>query len=185
MNLIFLGPPGCGKGTQAKRLEESMGLEQISTGDMLRREVARQSELGRQAKGFMNAGKLVPDEVMIGVIRSRLQDGTPGPGFILDGFPRTVAQARGLDTMLAELGVAVDRVLYLQVPKETVVERLPRRATIEGRSDDNRETIEKRMQVYLEQTEPVIEWYREQSVLRELDGDRSVEAIAADIRGVL
>lgn len=185
MNLIFLGPPGCGKGTQAKRLEETMGLEQISTGDMLRQEVARQSELGRQAKAFMDAGKLVPDEVMIGVIRSRLQEGTPGSGFILDGFPRTVAQARGLDTMLTELGVAVDRVLYLQVPKEKVVERLLKRATIEGRSDDNRETIEKRMQVYLEQTEPVIDWYRDQSVLRELDGDRSIEAIAADIRGAL
>ena len=185
MNIILLGPPGCGKGTQAKLLENERNLQQISTGDMLRQEVADGTELGQEAKKFMNAGQLVPDEVMIGMIRNRLKRGDLGSGFILDGFPRTVEQAQGLGTMLGELNLSVDRVLYLKVPKEMVVDRLLKRAEIEGRADDNKETIEKRMEVYLQQTMPVVEWYQQQSLLLELDGGKTIDEVSADIRGNL
>jgi len=182
MNIILLGPPGCGKGTQAKRLESEKNLRQISTGDMLRQQVADATELGQQAQEYMNAGRLVPDAVMIGMIRNRLENGDLGGGFILDGFPRTVDQAQGLGAMLNELTLGIDRVLYLKVPKEIVVERLLKRAEIEGRADDNQETIEKRMEVYLQQTMPVVDWYRQQSVLLELDGGQTIDQVSADIR---
>ena len=182
MNVILLGPPGCGKGTQAKKLETEHNLRQISTGDMLRQEAADGTELGKQAKQFMETGQLVPDEVIVGMIRNRLQRGDLGDGFILDGFPRTVAQAQGLENMLGELQMGIDKVLYLKVPKEIVVDRLLKRAEIEGRADDNRETIEKRMDVYLQQTIPVVNWYQERSVLRELDGARTIDEVAAEIR---
>ncbi len=185
MNIILLGPPGCGKGTQAKLLERERNLQQISTGDMLRQEVADGTELGQQAQKFMSAGQLVADEVMIGMIQNRLQRGDLGSGFILDGFPRTVEQAQGLGAMLGELDLTVDKVLYLKVPKEMVVERLLKRAEIEGRADDNQETIEKRMEVYLQQTIPVVEWYQQQSLLLELDGGKAIDEVSAKIRDSL
>ncbi|MGD8394190.1 MAG: adenylate kinase [Candidatus Eiseniibacteriota bacterium] len=185
MNIILLGPPGCGKGTQAKLLERERALRQVSTGDMLRQEVADGTELGKQAKTYMEGGQLVPDAIIIGMIRNRLEKGDLGNGFILDGFPRTVEQAKGLEAMLGELGVEIDRVLYLKVPKEEVVERLLKRAEIEGRADDNRETIEKRMDVYLAQTLPVVDYYRDRSLLRELDGDRTIEEVSEAIRAAV
>ncbi len=181
MNVIFLGPPGCGKGTQAKLLVERRGMVQISTGDMLRSEVSAATELGLEAKRFMDAGHLVPDDVMIGMIKNRLRSGDIGQGFILDGFPRTVEQARHLEEVLDGLELTVDRVLYMSVPDDVLIERLARRAEVEERVDDAREVITKRLEVYLEQTLPVVDWYRARSVLREIDGDRPIEAVAAEV----
>jgi adenylate kinase len=152
---------------------------------MLRQEVSDGTELGKQAKQYMDGGRLVPDEVIVGMIRNRLERGDLGNGFILDGFPRTVEQAQALEAMLGELGTSIDKVLYLKVAKEEVVERLLKRAEVEGRSDDNRETIEKRMDVYLAQTMPVVNWYQAKSVLKELDGARTIEQVADEIRSSL
>jgi adenylate kinase len=183
--LLLLGPPGAGKGTQAQRLVERLGIPQISTGDMLRAAVAASSEVGRQAKSYMDAGKLVPDAVVIGVAEERLGRPDAKPGFILDGFPRTVAQAQALDRMLPKLGVTLERCVALLVDEEQLVERLLRRAEIEGRSDDNEEAIRQRMREYREKTEPLIAYYRGRGVLREVDGVGTVDEVAQRIERAL
>jgi adenylate kinase len=184
MNLILLGPPGSGKGTQAKLLERELGLTHISTGDILRRAVAEGTPLGREAQRLMSAGQLVPDRVMIDLVRERLADGAAG-GFLLDGFPRTVEQAQGLDEMVKETGRQIDRVVSIRVDREELIRRLLDRAKLEGRSDDTAEVIAKRLEVYDRQTAPVAEWYRRRSLLVEVDGGRSIEAVLADIRSRL
>jgi adenylate kinase len=148
--LLLLGPPGAGKGTQAERLVRTFGIPQISTGDMLRAAVKAGTEVGRQAQAYMDRGDLVPDEVVIGVAEERLRQPDAAKGFILDGFPRTAAQAEALDAMLGRLGVKLERCIALRVDEDELVERLTRRSAIEGRSDDNEETIRNRMKVYRE-----------------------------------
>jgi adenylate kinase len=183
--LLLLGPPGAGKGTQAERLVKTLGIPQISTGDMLRAAVKAGTPIGREAKGYMDRGELVPDAVVIGVAEERLRQPDAKRGFILDGFPRTAGQAEALDGMLAKLGVSLERCVALDVDEEELVQRLTRRAQIEGRADDNEQTIRNRMRVYREQTQPLIDYYRGRGVLRELDGEGSVDEVAARIEGAL
>jgi adenylate kinase len=183
--LLLLGPPGSGKGTQAAKLVEAFGIPQISTGDMLRAAVAEGSELGQQARGFMDRGELVPDDVVIAAAGERLAQDDARNGFILDGFPRTAEQAKALDRLLEESGVHLERCVALVVDVEEVVSRLLRRAEIEGRSDDNEETIRNRMRVYREQTEPLVTYYRKQDLLAEVKGQGSVDEVAAGIAEAL
>ena len=154
--VLLLGAPGSGKGTQATRLVERLGVPQISTGDMFRQAVAAGSELGRSLKRTMERGELVSDDVVISVAKERLSKDDAKRGFVLDGFPRTAAQAEALDALLAEMGTDLERCVALVVDEDAVVARLLKRAEIEGRSDDNEDTIRRRMRVYREQTEPLI-----------------------------
>jgi adenylate kinase len=175
--LLLLGAPGAGKGTQALRLVERLGVPQISTGDMLREAVASGSELGRKLEATMDRGELVSDDIVVAVAKDRLSQDDARDGFVLDGFPRTVAQAESLDALLAGLGVQLERCVALVVDEDAVVERLIKRAEIEGRSDDNEETIRNRMRVYREQTEPLLAYYRERGVLVEVDGMGTMDEV--------
>jgi adenylate kinase len=183
--LLLLGPPGAGKGTQAERLVRALGIPQVSTGDMLRAAVKAGSPVGQRAKAFMDRGDLVPDEVVIGVAEERLRQPDAAKGFILDGFPRTAAQAEALDAMLGRLGVALERCVALRVDEDELVERLLRRAELEGRSDDNEETIRNRMRVYREKTQPLIDYYAGRGVLAEVDGEGTMDEVAARIEEAL
>lgn len=185
MNLILLGPPGAGKGTQAKRLEEAYGIKQLSTGEMLREAVASGSDLGREAKRIMDAGDLVPDSVMVRMISERVDMPDCRNGFILDGFPRTVAQAQALDAMLAEKGLAIDHVIEFKVDEDAMVKRILKRAAEEGRSDDNEETLRKRMEVYRRQTAPIIPHYRAKGALKTVDGMASMDAVTHALTGIV
>jgi len=181
MNLILFGPPGSGKGTQAKRIAQEFGMTHLSTGDILRQAVAERTPLGCAAKELMDAGQLVPDAVMIDLVRERLER-EGGSGFVLDGFPRTIEQAQGLEGMLGEMGQQVDRVVAIVVPREELERRLHGRAEIEGRSDDSVGVIGDRLLVYERQTAPVASWYRQRSLLVEVDGGRTIEEVWSDIR---
>ncbi len=212
MNLILLGPPGSGKGTQAKLIVEKYGIPHISTGDMLREAVAKGTELGKEAKKYMDAGKLVPDEVVIGIVKERLQQPDCEKGFILDGFPRTIPQAEALDKILEELGKKIDAVINIQVPEEEVVKRIVNRRTCKNcgavyhliykppkednkcdkcggelyqRDDDKEETVRQRYKVYKEQTEPLVEYYAKKGVLYNIDGTKSIEEVFAEIDSIL
>jgi adenylate kinase len=184
-NLLLLGAPGAGKGTQAVRLAGRLGVPHVSTGDLLRAAVAAGTPLGREARAFMDRGELVPDAVVIGVAAERIGRPDAKTGFVLDGFPRTVAQAEALERELARLGTKLDLCLLLEADEEALVARLVRRAAIEGRSDDNEATIRKRMSVYREQTEPLIVWYRRKGVLRGLNGMGTIDEVAARIEEAL
>jgi len=183
--LVLLGAPGAGKGTQAERLVGKLGVPKISTGDALRQAVASGSELGLRVRGTMERGELVGDEIVIAVVRERLSRPDARSGFVLDGFPRTVKQAEALDRILSELGTALQRCVALGVDEDAVVERLLKRARIEGRSDDNAETIRNRIRVYRRETAPLIDYYRASSLLREVDGMGSVEAVGQAIEEAL
>ena len=183
--LLLLGPPGAGKGTQAQLLVERLGIPQVSTGDMLRAAVAAGSEVGREAKSYMDAGKLVPDAVVIGVAEERLRQPDAKKGFILDGFPRTRAQAAALDEMLPKLGCELERCVALRVDEDELVKRLLRRSEREGRSDDNETSIRTRMREYKEKTEPLTSYYRSRGVLREVDGLGKLEEVAGRIAQAL
>ena len=183
--LLLLGPPGAGKGTQAQLLVERLAVPQISTGDMLRAAVAAGTEVGKLAQGYLDRGELVPDEVVIGVARERLGQPDAKDGFILDGFPRTRAQAETLDELLAQLGTPLERCVSLVVDDDEVVGRLIKRAEIEGRADDNEQTIRKRMRVYRKQTEPLVAYYGERSLLCDVEGQGSIEDIAGRVQGAL
>lgn len=183
--LLLLGPPGCGKGTQAARLVERLSIPQISTGDMLRAAVAEGSELGRRAEGFMERGELVPDELVIAAAGARLAQSDTRNGFILDGFPRTTEQAKALDRLLDGLGVKLERCVALVADQEELVGRLLKRAEIEGRSDDKEETIRYRQDVYRTQTEPLVAYYRERGLLAEVEGIGSVDEVAERVSEAL
>jgi len=182
---LLLGPPGAGKGTQAERLVKALAIPQISTGDMLRAAVKAGTPIGREAKGYMDRGDLVPDTVVIGVAEERMRQPDAKRGFILDGFPRTAGQAAALDAMLEKLGVTLERCVALRVEEEELVQRLLKRARIEGRADDNDASIRTRMRVYREQTQPLVDYYRKRGVLREVDGLGTIEAVAARIEEAL
>ncbi len=212
MNIVFLGPPGAGKGTQAKILVEKYGIPQISTGDMLREHVAKGTELGKKAKEYMDKGQLVPDEIILGMVKERLSQPDAQKGFILDGFPRTVAQAEALDKMLEEMGKKLEFALALIVPDDELVMRITGRRTCKNcgamyhikfkppkednkcdkcggelyqRPDDNEETVRNRLKVYHEMTEPLIEYYRKKGILYEIDGTKSIEEITQQIINIL
>jgi adenylate kinase len=178
MRVIFLGPPGSGKGTQAKLLARRLGVPAVSTGDILREAVRQGTPLGRRAKAIMDAGELVPDDVVIGVIRDRTAEADARNGFLLDGFPRTLEQAVALDRLLAGNGAALDGVINLLVPEKTLIERMLGRAAQEGRSDDRPETVAERLRVYREKTAPLVEHYRGLGILSEVDGSGSIETVA-------
>ena len=183
--LLLLGPPGVGKGTQAQRLIDELSIPQISTGEMLRAAVAAGTSISEDAKGYMERGELVPDEVVIGVARERMGQSDVAGGFILDGFPRTVAQAEALDRILDDLGVKLERCVALTADEDELVGRLLLRAEQQGRADDNEETIRTRMRVYHGQTAPLVAYYRERGVLAEVDGVGEVDEIAARVRGAI
>jgi adenylate kinase len=199
-----LGAPGSGKGTQAKLLEERHNIRQVSTGDILRKAVSEKTPLGKKAAGYMQKGELVPDKVMLDLIGDQLAGKEYGKGFVLDGFPRTVAQAEGLDALLKRLGGTLDRVLFVNVPRDTIVERLSGRRTCKNcgslyhvslapakeagrcdrcsgelyqREDDREETIGARLNVYEKQTAPLIDYYKKKGLLREIDGTGEVEEV--------
>jgi adenylate kinase len=179
--LIFVGPPGAGKGTQSKGLADSHQIPHISTGDILRESVAAKTSLGVQAQGFMDRGELVPDQLVIDLIRERLDKPDAQSGWILDGFPRNVAQAEFLDVLLGELKQDCDRVVNFDVPDEVLVVRLLNR----GRKDDNEETIRRRLEVYREQTAPLISYYDSQQKLVTIDGDQSMDEVATALNQVV
>ena len=213
MNIILLGPPGAGKGTQAQRLQGDLGMVQLSTGDMLRAAVASGTELGKKAKGLMEKGELVPDDLIVGLIKDRIAQPDCAKGFILDGFPRTEAQAKALDKMLAETGLKLDDVVEMEVDEKALTERVVGRFTcakcgtgyhdsfkrpkVEGvcdvcgskeftrRKDDNAETMKTRMVAYRAQTEPLLPYYRARGVLKKVDGMAAMDEVYRQIRAVL
>ncbi|MEN9206479.1 MAG: adenylate kinase [Thermostichales cyanobacterium SZTDM-1c_bins_54] len=179
--IILLGPPGAGKGTQADLVVEKLGIPKFSTGDLLRAAVQAQTPLGLEAKAYMDRGDLVPDEVVIGLIREQLQQPAAAQGWILDGFPRTVAQAEALDQTLEELQQPWERVIFFDVPDETIEQRLLSR----GRSDDQPEVIRRRLQVYREETLPVVHFYQGSQGFAHLDGNRPPEQVHADMMALI
>jgi adenylate kinase len=183
--VLLLGPPGCGKGTQALRLVEKLGVPHVSTGEMLRAAVAAGTPLGRRAGAVMESGELVPDALVIEIAAERLAAPDARRGFVLDGFPRTVPQAEALEEVLARSRERLERCVALEVDEEALVKRLLERARREGRSDDNEQTIRQRMRVYREQTEPLLAFYDGRGVLVRVDGRGSVEEVAEAISGAL
>jgi adenylate kinase len=211
LNLILLGPPGAGKGTQAERLQEDFEVAYVATGDLLRKAVADETELGREAKGYMDRGDLVPDEIIIGVILERVGDPSCADGFLLDGFPRTTAQAEALESELDDLGRRVTATLLIEVPDDDLVRRLAGRRVcpqghvyhvdfnppkrdgvcdidgepLEQRPDDREDTIRKRLEVFHEQTAPLVAWYEDRDLLRRFDGTRSPTEVHDHLRATI
>jgi adenylate kinase len=185
LDLLLLGAPGAGKGTQAKRIAGDRGIPQISTGDMLRAAIAGGTELGLRVRPILDAGELVPDELVVAVMRERLSQDDTGAGFVLDGFPRTIPQAEALDEMLRGIGRRLAVVLELQLAEEEAVRRLLGRAEEEGRSDDTPEVIRRRLAVYRDQTEPLAAYYLAHGILVGIDGGRTVDEVYAQIEDVL
>lgn len=210
--LILFGPPGVGKGTQAERLKTTLGLAHVATGDLFRDHLKRETELGKLAKSYMDRGALVPDDVTIGMVRERMKDPDTHQGMLLDGFPRTVAQAEALEKLLAERDQKIKHVLFINAPKETLLERLGNRWTckkcgaiynantkppknagvcdvcggvVYQRDDDKPEVQAKRINVYLEQTAPLIEYYQARSMMTMIDGQRSMDQVYADLMAAI
>ncbi|MBK9090423.1 MAG: adenylate kinase [Holophagales bacterium] len=181
VDVVFFGPPGSGKGTQASRLASTLGIPQVSTGDLLRANVARGTELGMIAKPIMESGALVPDDLVTRMLKERIVQPDAAGGALFDGYPRTVPQAEALDRLLEEEGRSLTAVLFIDVPDAPIVERLVKRAMLEGRADDTPETVAARLKVYREKTEPLAELYRTHGVFHRIDGDRPVEAVAEDV----
>ncbi|WP_068677137.1 adenylate kinase [Oceanobacillus sp. Castelsardo] len=212
MNLILMGLPGAGKGTQADKINNKYNIPHISTGDMFRLAIKEGTELGKKAKEFMDQGELVPDEVTIGIVKERLGKDDCKNGFLLDGFPRTIAQADALEQLLSELGLSLDHVIHVDVPEEKLVERLTGRRIcptcgtayhvifnppkVEGicdkdgsqlvqRDDDTAETVKKRLSVNIEQTQPLLDFYESKGYLVKVDGDQEIDKVFQDIQGFL
>ena len=188
MKLIFLGPPGAGKGTQAQRIQEAHHIPQLSTGDMLRAAVAAETPIGKQAKDIMARGDLVPDGVVVGIIADRIEADDCANGFILDGFPRNVAQAEALDTMLLDKNIALDAVIELAVDPDVLVQRILKRAQESEngpREDDTEEALQHRLRVYEEQTAPVADHYAGKGILRTLDGMQEMDEVTQQIEAAL
>lgn len=177
MYLVLMGAPGAGKGTQAKKLQESLGLPQVATGDLFRENLKNNTPLGQLARGYMDKGELVPDDVTVAMVKDRLSRPDCANGAILDGFPRTIVQADKLNNLLSELGGQINLVPYIYVHQDVLVERLLKRAQLEGRADDNEETIRNRMRVYQEQTAPLLDYYRQKGLLAKINGEQTVEAV--------
>jgi adenylate kinase len=185
MRLVLFGAPGSGKGTQAARLKQDFGIPHISTGDLLRAEIKAESELGKKAKTLMDAGQLLPDDIMLGIIEHRLSEPDAKPGFILDGYPRNLAQADALDGVLARIGQPLDVVVKLEVPNEAIVDRCVIRFEAEGRPDDNPDTVKKRLSIYAEQTAPVAEFYEKRGKLKVVDGVGELDEVTGRIKAAL
>src|SRR5215213_5886950 len=181
MRLLLLGPPGAGKGTQGARLASALGVRHIAAGDVLRAEVERRSAVGLRAGRFLRAGELAPDEVIIEALMPALVAAAQRGGYILDGFPRTAAQAQELDVISAELSIPIESAVYLAVPEEELTRRLLARAEIEGRSDDTPEVIARRLEVFGEATRPMISRYEERGILVTVDGTRPVDEITSEM----
>ena len=185
-NIVIFGAPGSGKGTQSDKMIERYGFGHISTGDVLRSEISRGTELGKTAKSFIDNGQLIPDNLMIDILASVYDGfGKAHKGVIFDGFPRTIPQAEALKKMLAERGHSIAAMIELDVPEEELMTRLIKRGQLSGRSDDNEETIRKRLEVYRSQTAPLIEWYKADGTHHHIDGYGSLERIFADICAVI
>ena len=185
MNVLLLGPQGSGKGTQAKRIEAEYGIPHIATGDMLRAAIDEGTELGRQVKPILESGGLVPDELMIDLIRERLEQPDAEGGFVLDGFPRTTRQADALDAMLDEIGRSLSIVFEFQLPDDLARDRLLKRSALEGRADDTPEAIAKRLALYHEQTEPLVGHYRLRGNLIGVHADRSIDEVFSEVQDAL
>lgn len=206
MNIVLLGAPGAGKGTQAQRLVADFGLAHISTGDLLRTAAKAQSPLGIEAKSYMDAGRLVPDQLVIDLVKERLSADDAQRGFILDGFPRNTAQAVTLDSELSAMGLSLDAALLVSVDPKIIIDRLSARRTCRNcgytapagidvcpncsgemyqRDDDKPETIKRRLDIYESQTSPLIEYYQGHGILKEVDGDRPVDAVYNDVKEIL
>lgn len=179
MRIVLMGPPGAGKGTQAISLASELGIPHISTGDIFRSNVSAETELGLLARKYMDAGEYVPDSVTNEMVKNRLAEPDAKSGFLLDGYPRTVAQVAELDSILSKLGAAVDLVIELTVDIDEVVNRLVQRAAQQGRSDDSEDVIRRRLEVYTEQTAPLIEAYRARGLLKAVDGMGEIEQVRA------
>ena len=185
LDILLLGPQGAGKGTQGKLISREYGLPHIATGDILRSAISAGTELGRRAEPLLNAGQLVPDEIMIGLIRDRLAHEDTERGFVLDGFPRTAVQAEALDEMLSEIDRPLGAVFEFQLPEEMAVQRLLLRAGEEGRADDTPQAIRTRLGLYKEQTAPLVEHYRARGILVPLHADRPVDEVFEEIQQAL
>ncbi|MEM7660283.1 MAG: adenylate kinase, partial [Bacteroidota bacterium] len=185
LNLVLFGPPGAGKGTQSEKIIEAFGLAHLSTGNMLRAEMASGSDLGNEVKDIIAAGKLVSDEIVIALIDNQLTQNPDAKGFIFDGFPRTTAQAEALDQLMEKNGLSITAMVSLSVPEEELVHRLVERGKNSGRSDDNEETIRKRIKEYEEKTLPVADYYQTQSKLHEVNGLGTINEISDRIMGLL
>jgi len=177
-DIVFMGPPGSGKGTQAQKLVREKGWVQLSTGDLFRAHIEAGTELGKRVKPILDAGTYVPDDITIEMVRHRLRDVPKGTRVIFDGFPRTIVQAKAVDSLLAEFGRRLDGVIYLDVPHEELIDRVVKRGKQEGRSDDIARVIVKRLDVYGLNTRPLLEHYKQRSMLREVNGTGTVEEIA-------
>ena len=181
LNIVIFGAPGSGKGTQSERIVEKYGINHISTGDVLRAEIKNGTELGKTAKGYIDQGQLIPDELMIDILASVFDSFKDSKGVIFDGFPRTIAQAEALKKMLAERGQDVSVMVDLEVPEDELMVRLIKRGKDSGRADDNEETIKKRLHVYHSQTAPLIDWYKNEGKYQHIHGLGTMDAIFADI----
>jgi adenylate kinase len=181
MRLILMGPPGAGKGTQAKYVADHFGIPAISTGDIFRANVSQGTELGVEADRFMKAGESVPDEITNQMVRNRIDEPDADPGFLLDGYPRTLAQVEELDGMIAHTGHRLDAVVVLTVDAEEVVQRLLQRAKTDGRADDTEEVIRRRQEIYQEETEPLIAVYQQRGLVHEIDGMGEVDQVTKRI----
>lgn len=179
--IIFLGPPGAGKGTQAKQLAESLAIPHISTGDMLRGAIAQKTPLGQKAQQYVDAGELVPDELLVDLMRERLSQPDAQKGWILDGFPRTVQQGSFLDDLLQEMNQTPDYILNLEVPNEELIERLLAR----GRKDDTQDTIRRRLEVYREQTQPLLNYYRDREGFHSVNGNLLPEEVTQNLQKIV
>ena len=181
LNIVIFGAPGSGKGTQSERIVEKYGINHISTGDVLRAEIKNGTELGKTAKGYIDQGQLIPDELMIDILASVFDSFKDSKGVIFDGFPRTIAQAEALKKMLAERGQDVSVMLDLEVPEDELMVRLIKRGKDSGRADDNEETIKTRLHVYHSQTSPLIDWYKNEKKYQHINGLGTMEGIFAEI----
>ncbi|NBC84496.1 MAG: adenylate kinase [Bacteroidetes bacterium] len=185
LNIVLFGPPGAGKGTQAAKIVETFNLTHLSTGDILRGEIAAKTKLGLEAKKLMDQGNLVSDSIVIGMIENKIQQQTHTAGFIFDGFPRTTAQAEALDDVLSRSGEEVSGMITLEVDNEELIRRLLKRGEQTGRSDDNLNTIQRRIQVYQDQTAPVIEYYNKRGKYKPVEGKGDIDAIFSRIADVI
>jgi adenylate kinase len=183
--VVLMGAPGAGKGTQAKKLEATLGLPQVATGDLFRANLKNETELGKLARTYMDKGELVPDEVTVAMVRDRLSQADCEHGAILDGFPRTTAQAMALDALLNEFAAKIAVVPFIDVNQSLLVKRLAKRAQIEGRADDNEETIRVRMDVYHSETAPLLNYYDERGLLVKINGEQSIDEVTANLTKVV